>query len=169
MGLAKRFYVSYDSLQFLDISTNQTWRLSSRNLDGPVIFESSGRVLVQLVWQAFKENPDLLTRQQKQALEAVQSIAEEVSIELDHQAGDIQLVNNLAILHARNSFQDSPKQARHVLRMGLRDPENGWELPEQYRQLIKTAFRPPGEQCIPIYDFDPYLRTTVATSAAHHG
>lgn len=124
---------------------------------------------MQLVWQAFTENSELATPAQWQALETVQGIAEQVSVELDHQAGDIQFVNNLAILHARNSFKDSPVKARHMFRMGLRDPGNGWALPEQYRKLTESAFRPVEEQCIPVHDFDPYLKTTVATTSAHHG
>lgn len=126
-------------------------------------------MLVQLVWQAFCENPELLSPTQKRALETVQSIAQEVAIELDHQAGDIQFVNNLAILHARNNFQDLPNKARHILRLGLRDRENGWALPERYQKLTYLAFKPVEEQCIPVFDFDPYFATTVATAAAHHG
>lgn len=121
------------------------------------------------MWQAFIENPELLSPAQKRALETVQRIAEEVSIELDHQAGDIQFVNNLAILHARNSFRDSPEKARHILRLGLRDPEKGWILPEQYRSRTESAFKSLEHQCIPVCDFDPYFKTTVATTAAHHG
>ena len=126
-------------------------------------------MIVQLVWQAFIENPELLSPAQKDALETVQRVAEEVAIELDHQAGDIQFVNNLALLHARNSFKDSPDRARHILRLGLRDRDNGWTLPERYRELTESAFRPVDEQRIPICDFDPYFTTTVATAAAHHG
>ncbi len=142
---------------------------SSRDLSGPVIYHSSGHILVQLVWQAFIESPELLSPAQKRALETVQRIAEETCIELDHQAGDIQFVNNLALLHARNSFEDSSDMARHIMRLGLRDRQNGWALPGRYRDLTESAFRRAEEQCIPVCDFDPYFTTTVATAAAHHG
>ncbi len=124
---------------------------------------------MQLVWQAFIENPELASPEHWRALETVQRIAEQVSIELDHQAGDVQFVNNLAILHARNSFTDSPEKARHMLRMGLRDTSRGWLLPERYRKLTESAFKPVEEQNIPVLDFDPYFKTTVATTTAHHG
>ena len=126
-------------------------------------------MLVQLVWQAFIESPELLSPAQRRALDTVQRIAEEVCIELDHQAGDIQFVNNLALLHARNSYKDAPNMARHIMRLGLRDRENSWVLPEQYKNMTESAFRPAEEQCIPVWDFDPYFTTTVATAAAHHG
>ena len=142
---------------------------SSRDLSGPVIYHSSGRILVQLVWQAFNENPELLSPAQKRALETVQRIAEEVCIELDHEAGDIQFVNNLALLHARNSFEDSSDKARHIMRLGLRDRQYGWALPKRYKGLTESAFRRAEEQNIPVCDFDPYFATTVATAAAHHG
>lgn len=141
----------------------------SRDLNGPVIYHSSGRILVQLVWQAFIESPSLLSPAQKRALETVQRIAEEVCIELDHEAGDIQFVNNLALLHSRNSFEDSSDLARHIMRLGLRDRQNSWVLPERYKELTESAFRRVEEQNIPVYDFDPYHATTVATAAAHHG
>lgn len=146
----------------LDISIRST-------LDGPVIYQSAGRVLVQLVWQPFIQNPNFLSKEQKQALDAVQEVAEHVSIELDHQAGDIQFVNNLAILHARQSFKDSTENSRHVLRMGIRDLEYGWTLPKQYEELTNLAFKPVKEQSIPVNDFDPYFRTTVAATTTHHG
>lgn len=138
-------------------------------MDGPVIYESAGRVLVQLVWQAIIENPELASPEQWRALETVQRIAERVSIELDHQAGDIQFVNNLAILHARNSFTDSPERARHILRLGLRDASRGWLLPARYRKLTESAYKAVEEQDIPVFDFDPYFKTTVAATTAHHG
>lgn len=141
----------------------------SRDLSGPVIYHSSGRILVQLVWQAFIESPDLLSPAQKRALETVQKIAEQVCLELDHEAGDIQFINNLALLHARNSFEDSSGMTRHIMRLGLRDRQNGWALPERYKELTESAFRRAGDQNIPVCDFDPYYTTTVATAAAHHG
>lgn len=134
-----------------------------------MLYQSAGRVIVQLVWQTFIENPTFLSKEQKHALDTVQEIAEHVSVELDHQAGDIQFVNNLAILHARESFKDSTENSRHVLRMGIRDLEYGWTLPTQYKELSNSAFKPAKEQSIPIHDFDPYFKTTVAATSAHHG
>ena len=134
-----------------------------------MLYQSAGRVLVQLVWQPFIEHPSFLSKEQKQALDKVQEIAKRVSIELDHQEGDIQFVNNLALLHARKSFKDSTENSRHLLRMGIRDLEHGWTLPKQYKELTNLAFKPVEDQIIPVHDFDPYFKTTVAATTHHHG
>ncbi|MCJ1422268.1 hypothetical protein MMC29_000148 [Sticta canariensis] len=146
------------------------WPPSSiTTLDGPVLYQSAGRVLVQLVWQPFIEHPSFLSEEQKQALDKVQEIAKRVSIELDHKEGDIQFVNNFALLHARKGFKDSTENSRHILRMGIRDLEHGWTLPKQYNELTNLAFKPVEDQTIPVHDFDPYFKTTVAATTHHHG
>jgi hypothetical protein len=59
-----------------------------------------------------------------------------------------------------------------MFRLGLRDPENRWELPKRFKgghygegQL--EGFRPLEEQNIPIHDFDPWYATTVSSVTGH--
>ena len=47
--------------------------------------------------------------------------------------GDIQFVNNHALLHDRTGFVDDPKRPRHLLRLWLTLP-NGRQLPETFTQ-----------------------------------
>ena len=61
------------------------------------------------------------TAVQRAALEAVQEIANrpELMLTMDFQEGDIQLINNHTMMHAREVFEDydEPERQRHLLRM----------------------------------------------------
>ncbi|KAL1634454.1 hypothetical protein SLS58_010650 [Diplodia intermedia] len=134
----------------------------------PALLHQDGRVILQLVWAPFVANPGLATPAQRLALNAVQQLAEENCMRLDQQPGDIQVINNLAILHTRSAFADSPSRKRHLLRLGLRDPAEAWRMPPRYEELFRKAFLiPTGEQTIPVTDFDAWGETT--TEDANHG
>lgn len=64
-----------------------------------------------------------LTPEQLEALALVESIANDPAfhLEMDFQPGDIQLLDNGRILHAREAFEDDPdpSQRRHLLRLWL--------------------------------------------------
>lgn len=63
------------------------------------------------------------TALQREALVMVQEIANrpELMLTMDFQEGDIQLVNNHTMLHAREAFEDHPEpgRERHLLRMWI--------------------------------------------------
>jgi hypothetical protein len=60
---------------------------------------------------------------QREALEMVQGIANrpELMLTMDFQEGDIQLINNHTLLHAREAYEDHPEpgRERHLLRMWI--------------------------------------------------
>jgi alpha-ketoglutarate-dependent taurine dioxygenase len=64
-----------------------------------------------------------LTPEQVEAMELLESIANDpsFSLEMDFQPGDVQLLNNARILHAREAYEDDPDPARrrHLLRLWL--------------------------------------------------
>jgi hypothetical protein len=61
-----------------------------------------------------------LSARQTAALDALVATAEEVAFEMDLRPGDIQYLNNHAILHGRTAFRDpSPTEGRHLLRVWL--------------------------------------------------
>ncbi|KAL6401881.1 Taurine catabolism dioxygenase TauD/TfdA [Ilyonectria robusta] len=123
-----------------------------------------GRVLCQVVHRIF-EGTNLLSPVQRKALDLLETFANKNSIKLDVEVGDIQLVNNLALLHARRAWVDRPGQERHYYRLGLRDPGNYWKRPLKYEAVFDDHFHTaPEEQSIPVSDFDPYG----LTSLAHH-
>ncbi|KAG6212567.1 hypothetical protein E4U35_004875 [Claviceps purpurea] len=68
-----------------------------------------------------------LTSLQLDALGAIEAIAKATQLEIETRAGDIHLINNLAIPHRREGFVDgsSSIEKRHLVRMRLRDTEKG--------------------------------------------
>ncbi|HSW14362.1 MAG TPA: TauD/TfdA family dioxygenase [Solimonas sp.] len=68
-----------------------------------------------------------LTGQEQELLDAYDAIAgdPEFCLDMDLQPGDIQLISNHTILHARTGFEDwpEPEQRRHLLRLWLTLPE----------------------------------------------
>jgi hypothetical protein len=60
---------------------------------------------------------------QREALERVQEIANrpELMLTMDFQEGDVQLINNHVMLHAREAYEDYPQpgRERHLLRMWI--------------------------------------------------
>jgi len=95
------------------------------------------------------------------ALEAVENLARRFCVKLDRQNGDIQFINNLAVMHARSAYgvkAAGQKSTRHLLRMFLRDPKNAWEKPRSFKAKFDDPFEENREQNIPILDLDPWRK-----------
>lgn len=88
----------------------------------------------------FEELPGLTDRQIA-ALDLFDALSEGPMLRLDmrFEPGDIQLLHNHQILHARNSFQDWPEieRRRHLLRLWI-CPPNGRPLPESLIERYLT-------------------------------
>jgi len=71
-----------------------------------------------------------LTDSQLHALDAFQNTASELALNMTLQQGDIQLVNNHIVVHARGSFEDyaEPDKRRYMVRLWLSSPL-GRQLP----------------------------------------
>jgi hypothetical protein len=109
-------YFNTDTPRYGDISQPYTTR--------PLLFHTRGnadspeRVIIQYARRGFtgflhlprsKDIPPI-TEAQAEALDALHFLADQFSLTLDFQKGDVQYVNNLSIFHARNGFVDSPSQ-----------------------------------------------------------
>lgn len=72
----------------------------------------------------------------------VGKIADELCLRFESQTGDIQFLNNLSILHAREEFRraEGDNTRRHLLRLVLRDDELGWKLPPAMREAMDKMF-----------------------------
>ena len=112
----------------------------------PVFSRCHGRLLTSFVRrflegaQQFPDAPrasDLLL----QAIARLAELAADPSfhLKMDFQPGDIQLVNNHAILHNRTAYEDSPDPdaRRHLLRLWLAAP-NGWALTQAHYERYPT-------------------------------
>ncbi|KAH9909522.1 Clavaminate synthase-like protein [Xylariomycetidae sp. FL2044] len=71
-----------------------------------------------------------ITEAQAEALDTLHFLGDRFCVNTDFQKGDLQYVNNLAVFHARDGFEDTPAQRRHLVRLWLRDPELAWPTPE---------------------------------------
>jgi hypothetical protein len=70
-----------------------------------------------------------MTEVQAEALDMVHFVSRRHCVTMRLVRGDIQLVNNLAVQHARNSFSDSTSQRRHIIRLWLRNEQLAWKTP----------------------------------------
>ncbi len=83
------------------------------------------------------------------ALDAYDGVAARADLRLEMELlrGDIQLISNHAVLHARSAFVDSatdPRQKRHLLRLwlsvGSPGSRSSWALTQLDRVRVLTAF-----------------------------
>ena len=74
-------------------------------------------------------------------MELLESIANDptVHVEMDFEPGDVQLLNNGRILHAREAYEDAddPAERRHLLRLWLA-AHRFTSLEQQLREGIST-------------------------------
>ena len=90
-----------------------------------------------------QRHPDVprLTSQQLEAMELLETIANDPTfhLEMDFEPGDVQLLNNGRILHAREAYEDDDDLAarRHLLRLWLA-AHRFTSLEQQLRQGIAT-------------------------------
>lgn len=88
--------------------------------------------------------PDIpdLNSSQIEALNMVQNVAEEHALSMKLKPGDMLFWNNLALLHSRAGFTDSPDRRRHLLRLWLRnnETEKNWPIPAELQAAWSEAF-----------------------------
>jgi len=83
-------------------------------------------------WQR-KRNPNLPapTPAQLEAIDAVQFTAMTNAITLPVIKGDLLFVNDMALMHAREGFdEEGVYLKRHLVKMFFRDPEKDWSIPK---------------------------------------
>ncbi|KAF1929362.1 Clavaminate synthase-like protein [Didymella exigua CBS 183.55] len=133
---------------------------------GPTLFFSRGKPICQLVKAPLLGSPRIqrdtsmpkVSDKQMYSMHVIQNLATRLSTKLDRKQGDIQFINNLSIMHAREAYQGTNGKAstRHLLRMFLRDPGNAWEKPSRFRNNFDDPFTPGRSQQLPIIDMDPW-------------
>lgn len=108
------------------------------------------------------ENIDALTNGQLHALDQFQATANRLALKMSLERGDMQFVNNLVAVHARESFVDhtDTHRRRHLIRLWL-SAENGRRLPDFLRERwgniepgsVRGGIRVPGAK--PVVQFSP--------------
>ncbi|KAE8422528.1 hypothetical protein BDV36DRAFT_310890 [Aspergillus pseudocaelatus] len=130
----------------------------------PAIGSTPERVILQFSRRSFSgfgahSRLNRLSPIQMEALDALHFLAEKFHVAMELKKGDMQFINNLSMVHARNSYVDGPDSRRHLLRLWLRDPQNAWVTPEPMRnradRIYDEKFRR-GPQTFPV---DPIPRS----------
>ncbi|KAK7937585.1 uncharacterized protein PG986_014453 [Apiospora aurea] len=116
----------------------------------PVIFYQNSKLIMNfgrtpLLGNATHPRPSSLPQvndRQRGALDAIEAIARATQLEITTQAGDMHFINNMAVLHRRESFVNGQtgREKRHLVRMRLRSSALGWEIPEELRSDWHDAF-----------------------------
>ncbi len=90
-----------------------------------------------------------MTERQAEALDMVHFTAVENQLCIAAKKGDIVLINNLAVMHARGSFVDgqTTSQQRHVMRMWLRNEQLAWPKPEVVKPLFDLKYAKDSPWC----------------------
>jgi hypothetical protein len=97
-----------------------------------------------------------MTERQAEALDMVHFTAMENQLRISAQKGDIILINNLAVMHARTSFVDAPGQQRHVMRMWLRNEQLQWPKPDIVKPLFELKYSKNSPWCqLPVWHAEP--------------
>lgn len=82
---------------------------------------------------------------QLNSLEILSALASKHQYCLDLKQGDMVFINNLSLLHARDSYVDpSDGPGRHFVRLWLRNSKLAWTIPQPMRVPWEAAFGPDG-------------------------
>ncbi|KAJ5611892.1 Clavaminate synthase-like protein [Penicillium herquei] len=133
-----------DTFKPLDLQPPRHVRLLQRtNCDKvPVLFRFSRYPITG--WQRSR-NPNIPqpNKALREAADAIQFIAMKNSIKLPVEKGDLLLVNDMALFHAREGFDDGDiPLKRHLIKMYFRDPNQGWNIPPSIENEWKMVYSP---------------------------
>jgi hypothetical protein len=134
-----------------------------------VLFSFSRRPLVGNASSPRSADIPDLPSSHVEAINAIHFAAERHALSMKLQPGDLLVWNNLALMHGRTGFTDSPENKRHLIRLWLRNEatENAWPIPEnlqiQWSDAFEHAGRPQLWPLEPIRD-QSYISTQQRSS-----
>ncbi|KID63208.1 taurine catabolism dioxygenase TauD, partial [Metarhizium hybridum] len=82
----------------------------------------------------------VLTQDQRYALQKLEEAALSTELELDLERGDLLFLNNWALLHRREAYDDDETTCRHLIRLWLRSTRHGWHVPPEMLLPWQTAY-----------------------------
>jgi hypothetical protein len=114
-----------------------------------LLYSQAGRIILDFDRQALETQKDIvrspglpyLSPKQLEALKVVKKIAQQSKLAIKLQRGDFIFVNNHALLHTRENFEDDDENSRYLVRMWLRNKEMAWELPLPIKRAIDGFYR----------------------------
>ncbi|KAI0399867.1 Clavaminate synthase-like protein [Xylaria palmicola] len=127
-----------------------SFTLQNPSFNRPLISEVDEKLICNYRIRPFQgtpgypRNPELgpLPAHHEEALDIVGQIAQRLCLGFEFKTGDIQFVNNLSILHAREEFKraEGAGSRRHLLRLVQRDDEFAWKLPRELAEATDKMF-----------------------------
>ncbi|KAJ7677266.1 hypothetical protein B0H17DRAFT_1161472 [Mycena rosella] len=133
-------------------------------VERPVLYNEDGHAVIQYSRRHFTgygaqlRNPAIppISEAQAEALDTVHFLAEKYALGLNFKKGDIQYINSMGLLHARDAFTDDEEHTRHLVRLWLRNDELAWKTPGPLEEIWKKLYSvPPEAQRFPL---DPEIR-----------
>lgn len=116
-----------------------------------------------------EQAPPLLDSQ-REALDTLLTVARRHGFKVDQHVGDILFVNNLSIMHARDSFLDDVEGGlqRHLLRLWLTDKKTSWEIASSldYRNMERFDKRNDAQSLWTLSEWTRLPRVQRVTEAA---
>lgn len=110
-----------------------------------------------------------LDASQRHALERVSQVALQSELRLELKTGDLLFLNNWALLHRRDSYNNDGSTERHMVRLWIRNTQLGWSIPISIQPPWLAAYGRPQE--VGLYAVSPPLDYKTpkysAGSAAH--
>lgn len=81
-----------------------------------------------------------LSEAQSEALDTLHETGRQHEVRQPMVKGDIRFINNLALMHRRDTFIDDLDDHRHLLRLWLNNPESCWKLPQDLQLAWERIF-----------------------------
>ncbi|KAF9463721.1 hypothetical protein BDZ94DRAFT_1235994 [Collybia nuda] len=134
----------------------------------PVLYVEEGHAIIQYSRRHFtgygdqKRGAEIppITEAQAEALDTMHFLAEKYSLGLNFQKGDIQYINSMGLLHAREAFRDDEEHTRHLIRLWLRRDDLAWKTPGPLEHIWKKLYSiSPEQQRFPL---EPEIRKTAS-------
>ncbi|CAN9426503.1 unnamed protein product [Alternaria alternata] len=135
---------------------SRDWEWDTFNTDKPVgdqrplLYEQDGRTILSYSRRPLIGLPDYprraalepLTDIQVEALNTLEHLANQFAFAFEFRTGDIQFVNNLALLHGREAFRcrEVVGTRRHLLRMFLKDGDDDYPLPNKLQSIMQELY-----------------------------
>lgn len=82
-----------------------------------------------------------LSEAQAEALDALHAVGRRYEFRQSMEKGDIRFFNNLALMHRRDTYTDSPENYRHLLRLWLHSESVCWKLPADLQLAWDRTFK----------------------------
>lgn len=103
------------------------------------MFYHGGRLILNFAQEPLRGLHDVqrpagfpeLSAKQSEVLDLIESIANGNKLTLDMELGDMTFINNHALLHSREAFEDIGDAKRHVVRLWLKNKSLAWKLPRE--------------------------------------